>query len=100
MIEKNEFISRIRKLKTFKSKTGRASYSNLKLEGNILSFKRDNTGLYWELNIENAYKAYVKENYLDTVVLQKYVTGRVFSPTLGLLMATGLCDGGGIRKIK
>jgi len=100
MISKNEFINRIRLLKSFKSKTGRASYSDLKLEVNILSFKRDNTNLNWKLNIDNAYLAYTKEDYLDTVVLKKYVTGRVYSPSLGLLMATGLCDKEGIRNVK
>ncbi len=98
MISKTEFINRIKQLKSFMSKTGRASYSQLRLEGNKLFFKRDMTGVDWKLNIDNAYWAYTQENYFDTVVLQKYVIGRVYSPTLGLLMATGLCDKEGIRK--
>lgn len=100
MIEKSEFIDRINALKTFQSTTGSALYSDLKLTGSTLTFTRENTGQIWKLNLDEAYKAYTKESYLNTVVIRNYVKGRVYSPALGLLMATGLCDKEGNRKMK
>ena len=80
-----------------KSKTGTASYSEFSLNNNILSFKRDNTGKYWKLNIDEVYEAYTKEKFINTVVLRKYVSGRVFSPSMALLIRTGFCDDSGNR---
>lgn len=99
MIDKKGFIKRIKGLNSFESKTGK-TYSNLLLNENILSFKRDSTGKYWDLDIDEVYHVYTKENYFNTVVIRKYLDVRVYSPALGLLMATGLCDKAGIRKIK
>ena len=97
MIDKNEFIKRIKELDSFESKTGK-TYSNLSLNGNVLSFKRDSTGLDWKLNVDEVYNVYTKEKYFNTVVIRKYLDGRVYSPALGLLMATELCDKEGNRR--
>jgi hypothetical protein len=98
MISKDEFIKRIKNLKSFTSTNGTASYSNLKLNGNQLSFIRDNTDKVWSLNVEEVYAVYLKEHRFNTMVLRKYLKGRVFSPSLGLLIATGLCDANGNRN--
>ncbi len=100
MIAKDEFINRIKKLPSFFSITKKASYSELSLTGNMLNFKRNNTNQYWDLNIDDVYEVYLKENFINTVILKKYLSGRVFSPSLGLLIATGLCDMNGNRKHK
>jgi hypothetical protein len=98
MISKNEFINRLNKLNSFKSKRGE-TYSDLSLNNNILSFKRDSSGKKWDLNLDDVYNVYLKENYLNTVVIRKHMSGNVYSPSLGLLMATGLFDEKGNRKI-
>ena len=98
MVSKKLFLKRVKTLNTFASKTRKASYSDLVVTKNILSFKRDNTQKYWTLNLDEVYNAYTKEDYFNTVVLKQYVTGRVFSPSLGLLIVTKLCDLNG-RKL-
>jgi hypothetical protein len=95
MITKQVFENRIKKLGTIKSKTGTASYSDLKLDGNVLSLLRENTGKRWPLNVDGLYNAYSKESYFNTVVLRKHIGGRVYSPALAVLMAIKVCDAKG-----
>ena len=99
MISKSDFINRARKLNSFTSKRGE-TYSDLSLKDNILSFKRDSSGKKWELNVDEVYNVYLEESYFNTVVIRKHLNGRIYSPALGLLMVTGLCDEEGNRKNK
>jgi len=97
MKSKSEFIIQIKKFNTIKSKSGKASYSNFKLDGSILSFMRDNTGQRWLLDIDAVYDVYKRESFINTVVLRKYISGRTYSPSLAILIAAGFCDESGNR---
>jgi hypothetical protein len=97
MKTKTQFVDAVREVRKMTSKTGTASYSDFSLEGAALSFKRDNTGKYWKLDIDEVYRAYTKESFINTVILRKYISSRVFSPSLALLIKTGFCDAEGNR---
>lgn len=100
MISKIAFIGRIGSIKKFYSVTRKASYAELLLKKNILYFKRSNTQKHWKLDINELYKAYRNEDFFNTIVLRKYMSSRVYSPSLGLLIATGLCDSKGNKTNK
>lgn len=97
MKTKDELIKRIKTFDRIFSKTGRASYSEFQIDGSIVRFTRDNTKQRWSLDIDVVYTAYRKEKYIDTVVLKRHLSGRVYSPSLAILIASGFCDENGNR---
>lgn len=98
MLTIQAFISLAKEVKSFESITGKASYHNCVLEESILHFIRTNTGKAWQINLNEAYTAYLNEQFINTVVLRKYMSSRVYSPTLGLLIQMGLYNKNGIRN--
>jgi hypothetical protein len=97
MTTKEEFYKRVSQIQSFTSITGRASYSQLTIVKNILSFKRSNTQKDWELNLDDLYEAYTKEHYFNTVILKNYLTRRTYSPSLGLLIKTQMINKEGFK---
>jgi hypothetical protein len=97
MKTKNELIKQIRRFGVIRSVTRRASYSEFNLEGDILTFKRNSTGNYRHVNLDQLYEAYRSENHINTVVLKNYLGNWVYSPGLAILIAAGFCDGDGNR---
>ncbi len=87
----------MKSLRKFSSKSGNASYSELNLSDHILHFKRDNTQKFWKLNLKEVYKAYKNESFLNTVNIKRYVIGRVYSPSIGILQTLKLIDSNGNR---
>lgn len=100
MISKTEFYKRVKRLRKIRSVTGRASYSNFTLEHDNLIFQRVNTKQYWKLNLDELYSVYKTEKYFNTVILRNHLTGRIYSPSLAILIAIKACDKDGYRKIK
>lgn len=70
------------------------------MSNDILSFTRESTGVIWKLSLDDVYQIYLKEDFFNTVVIRKHLSNRTYSPILGLLMATGLCDVNGKRLMK
>lgn len=98
IINKDDFIKKLSILKNATSKTGTASYSSFLLKGSKLYFKRDNKNTYWEIDINQLYEAYCNLNFINTVNIQKYINGRVYSPACAILIAMGLYDEDGNKK--
>lgn len=98
MLSKNEFYTKLETLSKIKvwSVTKKASYSNFKIEGDLISFTRDFTNKNWSINIDELYKAYTNENFINTIVLRKYMSNRVYSPSLAILIEIGLVNNKGI----
>ena len=97
MKTKNELFKHIKKFGRIFSKTGRASYSNFQVDGSIVRFTRDNTRKRRSVDIDVVYAVYRKEKYINTVVLKRHLSGRVYSPSLAILIASGFCDENGNR---
>jgi hypothetical protein len=97
MKTKDELVNCIKKFNRIFSKTGRASYSNFQVDGRIVHFIRDDTKQRWYLDINAVYNVYRKEKYIDTVVLKRHISGRTYSPSLAILIASGFCDEHGNR---
>ena len=97
MLNKLEFYSKLKTLSNHKvwSITKKASYSNFKIEGNLILFKRDFTNKNWTINIDELYSAYTNEDFINTIVLRKYMSNRVYSPSLAILIELKLIDNKG-----
>lgn len=97
MKTKSLFLAKARKLNKVYSKTRKVSYSNFTFTGNTLSFKRDSTGNYHSINLDELYTAYTKEKFINTIVLRNYISKWVYSPALAILIAMQFCDINGNR---
>ncbi len=98
MLSFKSFLSLAKKVKSYKSVTGKAAYINARVEDDILYFVRQNTGKAWKLSLLEAYEVYKKEKIINTNILRGYMSGRVYSPTLGLLIAVKLYNSKGVRR--
>ena len=98
MLSSTLFISKVKKIQSYKSITGKATYINCYVAGDSFHFVRQNTGKAWKLNLSEAYNAYLNETFINTPILRNYMSGRVYSPTLGLLIAIKLYNNKGVRN--
>jgi len=98
MLTFEKFMDRVKQVKSYKSVTGRATYSHCAVDGVVLNFIRDNTGKTWQINLPDAYTAYQNEPLINTTVLRSYMRNRVYSPTMGLLIAIELYNRKGQRN--
>jgi hypothetical protein len=98
LLNKQQFTEALTRLpKKVSSKSGKASYSQFRQEGNMLVFKRDNTGYEWSINIDELFTAYQQLDFINTNNIRQYVSGMVYSPSCAVLIALGLYDGKGNR---
>lgn len=98
MITKFEFISRVIGLpRTIPSKTKSASYTEFNLQDNTLTFVRVNTKKIWRLDIDELYKVYRSNNFINTTIVKNATQGRANSPSVAILMAVGCIDKYGNR---
>jgi len=99
MLDKIEFRSRINNLpnQVF-SKTGKAAYTSFSLDdNNILHFVRVNTQKNWEINIDDLYAVYAKNDFINTTVIRDFKNAKVNSPSVAILMAINCIDKRGYR---
>ena len=98
MISREQFCKRLNNLPTvIPSKTGKASYSEFRVVNPIFHFKRNETGQYWDLDIDVLYSVYLKNDFINTTVVKETTGGRVNSPSVAILMAIGCLDKDGKR---
>ena len=82
-----EFLSLVKGLKEFRSKTGRR-YKVISLDGSMLSFLRE-TGEEWQMDLRKVHQAYIELSDFKTISFKPYVPRRQ-SPALGLLLSNKL----------
>lgn len=83
-----QFLSLVKELKEFKSKTGNL-YTIVSLDGYNLSFIRESTNVEWEMDLRKVHLAYVELSDFKTISFKPYVPRRQ-SPALGLLLSLKL----------
>ena len=86
-IEFEHFLSLVKGLKEFKSKTGKR-YKVISLDGSVISFLRE-TGEEWKIDLIKVHQAYIELTNFKTISFKPYVPRRQ-SPALGLLLTVGL----------
>jgi hypothetical protein len=83
-----EFLSLVKGLKEFKSKTGNI-YKIVSLNNNNLRFIRESTNVEWEMDMKKVHQAYLDLSDFKTTSFKPYVP-RKQSPALGLLLSNKL----------
>ncbi|QEC73837.1 hypothetical protein FSB73_21400 [Arachidicoccus ginsenosidivorans] len=75
MKSKNEFLEMVYALresgKRIASKTKKAFYSGFRIEGDKLHFYREGPQTEWTLNIEDLWKVYCTQEFINTSVVKK-----------------------------
>lgn len=94
------FKGRIALVKEATSITKKAKYVDFKIQQDQLYFTRVNTKRRWSIRLHELYLAYNALNQIDYKSIKEYVTGRVYSPSLAVLIASGLYDDQGIKNAK
>jgi len=79
------------------SKTGRASYHAISVSGNNLHLTRKETGSNETISLTELYEVYQNQEFINTTILRNHITGRVYSPALAVLTASGFYDKDGNR---
>ena len=98
MLTEQEFLNGLKRLPTIiSSKTGRASYTDFRIEGNKLFFRRNIPKTNWSLEIPVLYNVYRTQKFINTTVVKKITKGRVNSPSVAILQAMSCIDKNGIR---
>jgi len=82
------------------SVTGRASYHSIRVSGNNLSLTRKKSSNVISISLTELYSVYQKLDFINTTILRDYITGRVYSPSLAVLIAAGFYDKKGYRLEK
>ena len=72
------------------------SYKNIHVSRDEIYFERESKS-YEPISIRELFKVYQTCDFIDTVILRKFITGRTFSPSLAILIESGLYDSGGHR---
>ncbi|MCL7987719.1 hypothetical protein M8998_07195 [Sphingobacterium sp. lm-10] len=90
-ISLEEFLKEAKKVKAFKSKTGK-SYEVVTVEGSMMHIIREHTGKPSPMNLEGVWNAYRKLDNFTTKNFAPYVVSRTHSPSLGLLIHLGLLE--------
>lgn len=92
------FRNRIAHISSANSVTGSAVYFDIALSGDSIHFKRQSGGK-GSINLSELYDAYLHESFLNTTILDKYICTYAESPSLAILIASGLYDKLGNRLI-
>lgn len=83
--------------KPIPSKSGKASYKRFLVDNDEVKFVRVNTGHEWSLSINELYKVYENNSFINTTVVKNLTGKRVSSPSVAILMAINCIDINGKR---
>lgn len=72
------------------------TYTNVKLEDTVITFQRTPNKREC-IAINELYEVYMRESWIDTAVLKKYLSNRASSPAFAVLLASGIYDKNGNR---
>lgn len=94
-MNKEKFKKALSSIRIAKNK--RASYHGISVRGNVVFFIRESKIKKENTSISELYNLYKKEDFIDTVIAQKYISGWVYSPSVAILKAAGLVGEDGER---
>lgn len=87
MISYTSFKKYVSKLSTVHSSNNRTSYNDINVCGDLVYFKRGDSIKSEFVSLEELYQFYCKESKYNTVTAKDYITGRVQSPAVAILLA-------------
>lgn len=98
MISYEMFRRVLSSVKTVSTATGSATYQDITIDADNMLLKKSGTGREETINLRELYKVYENLNHIDSNSVKKYITNRVFSPAVAVLIASGLYNAAGFRQ--
>ena len=85
-LSKKQFLELLKTVKEATSVQG-VHYSQIRVtENKIVTGRRDTTGASFNIEINKLFDAYKENEHINTSVLKRYITNRVQSPGLAILL--------------
>ncbi|HNP47842.1 MAG TPA: hypothetical protein PKL85_03350 [Bacteroidia bacterium] len=102
MISYDQFKQRMGTVRRAETKGGGGSYRNIRISGEYMLLDRESSGNQERVSLRELYELYRQNQTIDTKIAGKFISGRVFSPAVAVLIAAGLFDAKGkkIEKIE
>ena len=91
-----EFKKRLSTIKNATSVQGK-SYIQIHVSGDSIFYKRE-SGSIESVSLRELFHIFQSQAFINTIILRDLITGRKFSPSLAILIESGLYDGGGRRN--
>ncbi|HNP99132.1 MAG TPA: hypothetical protein PKK99_08765, partial [Bacteroidia bacterium] len=99
MISYDQFKQRMGTVRRAETKGGGGSYRNIRISGEYMLLDRESSGNQERVSLRELYELYRQNQTIDTKIAGKFISGRVFSPAVAVLIAAGLFDAKG-KKIE
>ena len=96
LIPKNKFIEVLKQLTVAKSLTGK-DYSIQHVNSINVDLVRE-SGNSVKISVDELYSIYYNCSFINTNIVRSYITGRMFSPAVAILIASGFYDNSGHRN--
>lgn len=96
LIPKNNFIEVLKQLKVAQSITGK-DYSIQHVNSTNVELVRE-SGNIVKVSVDELYSIYYNCSFINTNIVRSYITGRMFSPAVAILIASVFYDNSGYRN--
>ncbi|MBK7853263.1 MAG: hypothetical protein IPJ66_19610 [Bacteroidetes bacterium] len=102
MISYDQFKQRLATIRRAETRGGGGSYRNIRISGEYMLLDRESSGNQERISLRELYELYRQNEAIDTKIAGKFISGRVFSPAVAVLISAGLFDAKGkkIEKIE
>ena len=99
MLTYNESCSLVKELNSVESVTGKVVYKQIIVQGDFVSFRRENNEKPEIISLEEMYKFMCEQpiKNITTSIAKKYISGRVQSPAVAIIKR---CTTTGIENLK
>lgn len=98
LASKNSFIAALKQLTVAHSLTGK-DYLIQRVNSINVEFVRE-SGSVEKVSVDELYSIYCNCTFINTTIARLYITGRMFSPAVAILIASGFYDNAGYRYTK
>ena len=87
MLTYNDFCSLVKELNSVESVTGKVVYKEIIVQGDFVSFRRENNEKPEIISLEEMYKFMCEQpiKNITTSIAKKYICGRVQSPAVAII---------------
>jgi hypothetical protein len=86
-MEYNAFVNRLLSIRKAESISGARNYVDIKVASPYLTFRREGKSEFERIKLDELYKFYTSGEELKTTVAKNYISGRVQSPAVAVLLA-------------
>jgi hypothetical protein len=86
-MEYNDFLNKLSSITKVVSVKSKRPYVDIKVVDLYLTFRREGNSQIEKIKLDKLYKFYMSGDYSKTTAAKKYISGRVQSPAVAVLLA-------------